>query len=63
MLFLVENRTSWYVAVDADGASITGTVVMAFSIVFLVILLLLDTIVLRVQLCYMKENLQHASIL
>ena len=62
-VFVAENSTAWYVAVEAEGSNIVGTVAMAASIVFLILIVLLDTLTWTVHFYYMKENLQDARVL
>ena len=50
-------------AVEAEGANIVGTVAMAASIVFLILVVLLDTLTWTVNFYYMTENLQDARVL
>ena len=62
MNFPAGNRTVWYVATDAQGAHVTGTVALTVLTAVLLFLVLLDTITWKVQFRYLKENLQDAGL-
>ena len=61
-LSLVEYSTAWYIAVDADGANITGTVAIVLLIVVLLVLLFIDVATWSMHLYFLKENLQDALL-